>query len=38
LDKNIKVTQKVTLAISDQTLASHNSAADWARGKGRINH
>ena len=28
LDKNTNVTQKVTSAISEQTLASHNSAAD----------
>jgi len=27
-DKIQKVTQKVSLAISDQSLASHNSAAD----------
>jgi len=30
-DKKKKVTQKVSLAISGQTLASHNSAADWSR-------
>jgi len=29
--KNQKVSQKVTLAILGQILASHNSTTDWAR-------